>query len=171
MIVKAASQQAFEFLLLKSMSPGDGHFQLLTLSLSFNRCINVWRKKFWGMHLFCIKYELMYSDAKSRDRFISATLSSAARTLGQGEGHVVSLRVTWSWFGQSTNRLTASWGSESPFSSTLSIHERRESWGEKKKKTSPLALPVGHQHLSIPALPAFLLSERPHSSLCGNGSP
>lgn len=42
---------------------------------------------------FCIKYELMYSDTKSRDRFISATLSSAARTLGRGGGHVVGLRV------------------------------------------------------------------------------
>lgn len=42
---------------------------------------------------FCIKYELMYSDAKSRDRFISASLFSAARTLGRGEGHVVGLRV------------------------------------------------------------------------------
>lgn len=43
------------------------------------------------MHLVCIKYELMYSDAKSR--FISATLSSAVRTLGWDEGHVVGLMV------------------------------------------------------------------------------
>lgn len=42
---------------------------------------------------FCIKYELIYSEAKSRDRFISVTLSSVARTLGRGEGHVVGLRV------------------------------------------------------------------------------
>ena len=85
---------------------------------------------------FCIKYELMYSDAKSRDRFISATLSSAARTLGQAEGHVVGLRVAWSWFGQSTNLLIASWGSESPSSSTASIHESRVSW-KKKKDNKP----------------------------------
>ena len=71
--------------------------------------------------------------------FISATLSSAARTLGRGEGHVVSLRVTWSWFGQSTDRLTASWGSESPFSSALSIHESRQSWGKKENKPSRFA--------------------------------
>lgn len=121
----------------------------------------------WGMHLVCIKYELMYSDAKSR--FISATLSSAVRTLGWDEGHVVGLMVAWSWFGQCTNLLTASWGSESPFYSILSIHESKESWG--KKKTNPLVLPVGHKHLSIPALPALSLSERPHSSLCGKSSP
>lgn len=134
--------------------------------LSFNRCINARRRKLWGMHLFCIKYELIYSDAKSRDRFISETLS-VARTFGQGEGHVVSLRVTWSWFGQSINQLTASWGSESPFSS-LSIHKSKKSW-------SPLALPVVDQHLSTPSLPAYLLSERlirlcagmaPHRQLC-----
>lgn len=45
------------------------------------------------MHLVCIKYELTYSDAKSRDRFISATLSPAVRILGWGEGHVVGLMV------------------------------------------------------------------------------
>lgn len=103
------------------------------------RCLNTRRRKLWGMHLFCIKYELMYSDTKSRDRFISATLSSAARTLGRGGGHVVGLRVAWSWFGQSTNLLTASWGSESPFSSTLSILESRESWKKKENKPSIFA--------------------------------
>lgn len=42
------------------------------------------------MHLFCIKYKIIYSDAKSRDRFIAANLS-AARAPGQSEGHVVKL--------------------------------------------------------------------------------
>lgn len=132
------------------MSMRSPYQTLFIMSFSFNRCINAWRRKLWGMHLVCIKYELMYSDAKSKDRFISATLSSAVRTLGWGEGHVVVLMVAWSWFGQCTNLLTASWGSESPFSSTLSIHESKESWG--KKKTNPLVLPVGHKHLSIPAI-------------------
>lgn len=85
---------------------------------------------------FLYKVWTYYSDAKSRDRFISATLSSAARTLGRAEGHVVGLRVAWSWFGQSTNLLIASWGSESPSSSTANIHESRVSW-KKKKENKP----------------------------------
>lgn len=105
---------------------------------------------------FCIKYELMYSDAKSRDRFISATVSSAARTLGRGEGHVVSLRVAWSWFGQSTNLLTAGWGSESPFSSTLSIHESRESWGKEKKENRPSSSASRTQTPFYPSSACFL---------------
>lgn len=118
------------------MSMRSPYQTLFIMSFSFNRCINAWRRKLWGMHLVCIKYELMYSDAKSKDRFISATLSSAVRTLGWGEGHVVVLMVAWSWFGQCTNLLTASWGSESPFSSTLSIHESKGSWGKKENKPS-----------------------------------
>lgn len=138
-IVKVVSHKAFDVRLLKSMSLRRPYPTSFIVSLSFNRCLNARRRKLWGMHLFCIKYELMYSDAKSRDRFISATLFSAARTLGRGEGHVVGLRVAWSWFGQSTNLLTASRGSESPFSSTLSILKSRESWKKKENKPSIFA--------------------------------
>lgn len=132
----SASQKVFDVQLLQSMSLRRSYQPHFVMFLSFNRCLNARRRKLWGMHLFCIKYELMYSDAKSRDRFISATLSSAARTLGRAEGHVVGLRVAWRWFGQSTNLLIASWGSESPSSSTASIHESRVSW-KKKKENKP----------------------------------
>lgn len=95
---------------------------------------------FWQMHKctaqealrnapFCIKYELLYSHAKSRDRFIAATLYFWACSLRLGEGHMVSLRVTWSRFGKKTNQLNAIWGSESPFSTTiLNIYKSRERW-------------------------------------------
>lgn len=83
---------------------------------------------------FCIKYELLYSHAKSRDRFIAATLSFWACSLRLGEGHMVSLRVTWSRFGKKTNQLNASWGSESPFSTTiLNIYKSRERWKKPNK--------------------------------------
>lgn len=100
---------------------------------------------FWQMHKctaqealrnapFCIKYELLYSHAKSRDRFIAATLSFWACSLRLGEGHMVSLRVTWSRFGKKTNQLNASWGSESPFSTTiLNIYKSRERWKNPNK--------------------------------------
>lgn len=144
------------------------------------RCINARRRKLWGMHLFCIKYELLYSHAKSRDRFIAAILSSLARSLRLGEGHMVSLRVTWSRFGQKTNQLNASWGSESPFSITiLNIHKSRESWRKKLiNKTKPVASrPPTHFCPSSACFPHSLkdlihlcAGTAPHKQLCTSKS-
>lgn len=99
---------------------------------------------------FCIKYELLYSHAKSRDRFIAATLSFWACSLRLGEGHMVSLRVTWSRFGKKTNQLNAIWGSESPFSTTiLNIYKSRERW---KKTNKACRSPTPFYPPALPAL-------------------
>lgn len=84
--------------------------------------------KVWTYVFWCKVQGLIYL----RNSFFCGT-----HTWTRRKGHVVSLRVTWSWFGQSTNRLTASWGSESPFSSTLSIH--KSSRGEKENMPSSFA--------------------------------
>lgn len=60
---------------------------------------------------------------------------------------------------------------EPPFPPPLASKRARRARGGERKKTNPLALPVGHKHLSTPALTALSLSERPHSFLCRNSFP
>lgn len=60
---------------------------------------------------------------------------------------------------------------EPPFPPPLASKRARRASGKKRKKTNPLALPVGYKHLSTPALTALSLSERPHSFLCRNCFP
>lgn len=136
-------------------------------SLYFDRCIR-WRKKLWGMHLVCTKYELIYSYTKSKDLFffVSATLSFL-RYAHSDWAEVVQLvsRLLEAGWGM----LTARWGwsvSSPPSTSTRPGEE---------KKTNCLAFQEGHKHQSIPALPALLflwktsficVGKVPHSLLC-----
>lgn len=41
------------------------------------RCISAWHKKLGEMHLFCTKYELIYSKTKSKDIFFPLFFGSA----------------------------------------------------------------------------------------------
>lgn len=79
--------------------------------LSFNRCIKWWSNSLRNAPFICKVRTYFLLQSPGADLFLHY-FSSVARTLGWGEGHTVSLRVTWSWFGQSTSEPTSGWGSE-----------------------------------------------------------
>lgn len=105
------------------------------------------------MHLVCIKYELMYSYAKSRDPFyLRNSFFFAVCTLRWGNGHYAWPHGSWKqfWGNPPICQLPAEdWSTPYPLP-----HESKESQAKKRKQAGQLP-PLEHKHLSVLALPAL----------------
>lgn len=99
-------------------------------TLFFHRCIR-WRKKLWGKHLVCTKYELIYSNTKSKDFFFLLRNSLCLRYAHSDWAEVARL-VSRSHEAGSGDHVDCQVRVEYLFSA-LSIHK---TWGRKENKLS-----------------------------------